>query len=128
MPNHIGAFLKASKCFSELGIHIPRVSYNKAVDSHTLFIEVDGLNGLRESNVLHKPYVNICKNLTDYKPIDKSKIHPQWKKSTMRFELEHVGYLSVGELFFDVYEGQGGHLAGEVVLSDVTEAIVKIKL
>ena len=42
MPNHIGAFLKASKCFSELGINITRVSYNKAVDSHTLFTEVEG--------------------------------------------------------------------------------------
>ena len=42
MPNHIGAFLKASKCFSSLGINITRVSYNKAVDSHTLFIDVDG--------------------------------------------------------------------------------------
>ena len=42
MPNHIGAFLKASKCFYELGINITRVSYNKAVDSHTLFIEVEG--------------------------------------------------------------------------------------
>lgn len=42
MPNHIGAFLKASKCFSRLGVNITRVSYNKAVNSHTLFIEVDG--------------------------------------------------------------------------------------
>ena len=42
MPNHIGAFLKASKCFSELGINITRVSYNKAVDSHILFIDVEG--------------------------------------------------------------------------------------
>ena len=42
MPNHIGAFLKASKCFSELGINITRVSYNKAVDSHTLFIDAKG--------------------------------------------------------------------------------------
>ena len=42
MPDHIGAFLKAGKCFSELGINITRVSYNKVVDSHTLFIEVDG--------------------------------------------------------------------------------------
>ena len=42
MPNHIGAFLKASKCFSELGINITRVSYNKAVDSHTLFIDAEG--------------------------------------------------------------------------------------
>ena len=42
MPNHIGAFLKASKCFSELGINITRVNYNKAVDSHTLFIDAEG--------------------------------------------------------------------------------------
>ena len=42
MPNRIGAFLKASECFAELGINITRVSYNKAVDSHTLFIDVEG--------------------------------------------------------------------------------------
>ncbi len=42
MPNHIGAFLKASRCFAELGINITRVSYNKAIDSHTLFIDAEG--------------------------------------------------------------------------------------
>lgn len=42
MPDHIGAFLKASECFAILGINITRVSYNKAVDSHTLFIDVEG--------------------------------------------------------------------------------------
>ena len=42
MPNHIGAFLKASECFANLGINITRVSYNKAVDSHTLFIDAEG--------------------------------------------------------------------------------------
>ena len=42
MPNHIGAFLKASKCLSDLGINITRVSYNKSVDSHLLFIDVEG--------------------------------------------------------------------------------------
>ena len=42
MPNHIGAFLKASKCFASLGIKITRVSYNKAVDSHMLFIDSEG--------------------------------------------------------------------------------------
>ena len=31
MPNHIGAFLKASRCFAGLGINITRVSYNKAL-------------------------------------------------------------------------------------------------
>ncbi|MCR5803302.1 MAG: MBL fold metallo-hydrolase [Clostridia bacterium] len=42
MPNHIGAFLKASECLASLGINITRVSYNKAVDSHTLFIDAEG--------------------------------------------------------------------------------------
>ena len=42
MPNHIGAFLKASKCLSDLDINITRVSYNKSVDSHLLFIDVEG--------------------------------------------------------------------------------------
>ena len=42
MPDHIGAFLKASECFSSLNINITRVSYNKAVDSHTLFIDAEG--------------------------------------------------------------------------------------
>ena len=35
MPDNIGAFLKASRCFASLGINITRVSYNKAVDMHT---------------------------------------------------------------------------------------------
>jgi len=42
MPDHIGAFLKGSRCFAALGINITRVSYNKAVDSHTLFIDAEG--------------------------------------------------------------------------------------
>ena len=42
MPDHIGAFLKASECFAQLGVNITRVSYNKAVDSHTLFIDAEG--------------------------------------------------------------------------------------
>ncbi|MBR2505747.1 MAG: Zn-dependent hydrolase, partial [Bacilli bacterium] len=42
MPDHIGAFLKASECFSSLGINITRVNYNKAIDSHILFIDADG--------------------------------------------------------------------------------------
>ncbi len=41
MPDHIGAFLKASECFASLGINITRISYNKAVDSHTLFLDAE---------------------------------------------------------------------------------------
>ena len=49
MPDHIGAFLKASECFASLGINITRVSYNKAVDSHTLFLDAEG-----EPELLHR--------------------------------------------------------------------------
>ena len=42
MPHHIGAFLKASECLAKLNINITLVSYNKAIDSHTLFIDAEG--------------------------------------------------------------------------------------
>ena len=42
LPDHFGAFLKANRCFEKLGINITRVSYNKAIDSHTLFIDAEG--------------------------------------------------------------------------------------
>nr|MBQ4320406.1 Zn-dependent hydrolase [Clostridia bacterium] len=51
LPNHIGTFLEASRCFASLGINITRVSYNKAVDTHTLFIDVEGEeNKLKEAD------------------------------------------------------------------------------
>ena len=42
LPDHIGAFLKASRCLAALGINITRVSYDKAVDAHMLFMDVEG--------------------------------------------------------------------------------------
>ena len=42
MPDQIGSFLKADRCISRLGLNISRVSYNKAVDVHMLFLEVEG--------------------------------------------------------------------------------------
>jgi len=50
MPDRIGAFLRADRCLTRLGLNITRVSYNKAVDAHMLFIEVDGTEDqLREA-------------------------------------------------------------------------------
>ena len=47
MPDHIGAFLKASQAFAELGVNITRVNYNKAIDTHTLFIDAEGASSLK---------------------------------------------------------------------------------
>ena len=45
MPDRVGAFLKASRSIAGAGANIMRVSYNKAVDMHILFIEVGGHAG-----------------------------------------------------------------------------------
>ncbi len=80
--------------------------------------EIDGNMGFRESNVLHLPYVNICKILTDYKKVEKEKLCPLWNKSSLIAPIEQIGFYNVGELNFEVYEGKGGHLAGEILLID----------
>ncbi len=42
MPDEAGAFLKASRIAREQNCNIIRVSYNKLVDLHTLFIDAEG--------------------------------------------------------------------------------------
>ena len=86
--------------------------------------EYNGLNGYREENSLHRPYINICKILTQYEPIKPDKIVKQWK-SADKYEkpLTQIGFFSFGELNFEVYEGKGGHLPGEIVLIDYANHI-----
>ncbi|MGN0479517.1 MAG: MBL fold metallo-hydrolase [Hominenteromicrobium sp.] len=45
MPDKAGAFLRASRIIAEAGGNITRISYNKAVDLHMLFIEVSAEAG-----------------------------------------------------------------------------------
>lgn len=45
MPDKTGAFLTASKIIAKHSGNIVRVSYNKAVDLHTLFIDVEAADG-----------------------------------------------------------------------------------
>ena len=80
--------------------------------------EFDNGQGYREKNELHKPYINICKILTGYKAIEGSKLSVEWGKSSLTAPLEQIGFYSIGELSFEVYEGQGGHLPGETLLID----------
>ena len=42
VPDKSGAFLKAVKIFASLDLNIVRTSYNKSVDSHMIFLEVEG--------------------------------------------------------------------------------------
>jgi len=84
-----------------------------------LELEYKGENGFREQNPLHKPYVNICKALTYYKPPRPENVSALWGTENEPADLvEQVGTLDLGELHFEVYEGKGGHLPGETVLID----------
>ena len=80
--------------------------------------EFEGKDGYREMNPLHKPYVRICKALTSYMPPDPDKLRIIGEECEINEPLKRTGCLDIGELHFDLYEGQGGHLTGESVLID----------
>ena len=83
-----------------------------------------GNDGYREKNPLHKPYINICKILTSYKPVSPEKIITLWNDIDPLTEpLTQIGFFDFEELHFEVYEGKGGHLPGEVVLIDYSNHI-----
>ena len=78
----------------------------------------------RESNPLHKPYINICKILTSYKTVNPQKITVMWNDvENLTEPLTQIGFFDFEELHFEVYEGEGGHLPGEIVLIDYSKHI-----
>ncbi len=81
--------------------------------------ETEGRDGFREKNALHKPYINICKILTSYRPAEPGKLVPMWENvENLTQPLTQIGFFDFEELHFEVYEGKGGHLPGEIVLID----------
>ena len=86
--------------------------------------EYNGKNGYREQNPLHKPYINICKILTSYETVNPDKVTPMWNDIEVLTEpLTQIGFFDFEELHFEVYEGKGGHLPGEIVLIDYSKHI-----
>ena len=63
--------------------------------------------------------MNICKTITSYANIDPKKLQTPWQDiPNLREPLTQIGFFDFGDLHFEVYEGKGGHLPGEVVLID----------
>ena len=84
-----------------------------------LLLEHEGKYGFREQNPLHRPYINICKALTRYVPPEPEKIKGLWDvPGEQQAPLTQMGLFRFGEMCFEVYQGKGGHLAGETVLID----------
>ena len=76
-----------------------------------------GQANFREENPLHAPYVRISKLLSRYAPPDLSRLRVI---DTQRVRagkwLDRIGTLACHGLCFEVYEGAGGHVRGEIVL------------
>ena len=90
LPDKAGTFLKASQIISSFGGNIVRVNYNKAIDLHTLFIEVSASSEnhekieeeLKKSNYLF----DTKENQTDARiVIDISTEHPDYPANTWTF-------------------------------------------
>ncbi|MBE6559952.1 MAG: MBL fold metallo-hydrolase [Ruminococcaceae bacterium] len=97
--------------------------FDEIITSHKsaqcLISEYNGENGYREENALHKPYISICKLLTSYEPPQPSKLTVPWEnREDLTEPLTQIGFFDFEELHFEVYEGKGGHLPGEIVLID----------
>ena len=92
--------------------------------AESLRLEYEGGTAFREQNPLHKPYIQICKTLTRYRPADPAKVQALWgRDEPLTQALEPVGYFTFADLHFEVYEGKGGHLPGEIVLIDYEHRI-----
>ena len=84
-----------------------------------LIAQAQGENCLREKNPLHRPYLYICKLLTGYRCVEPDKLRTPWPRTPeLRAPLTQIGFFDFGDLHFEVYEGRGGHLPGEIVLID----------
>ncbi|MBR6521247.1 MAG: MBL fold metallo-hydrolase [Oscillospiraceae bacterium] len=102
--------------------------FDEVIASHKsavcLQMEYETGNGYRELGGPHKPYIEMCKLLTEYTPCDPSKVIVPWPDSTPEHSvLRQAGFFNFGDLEFEVYETRGGHLPGETVLIDYTHNI-----
>ena len=84
-----------------------------------LIAQTQGESCFRENNPLHRPYLYISKLLTNYRCVEPEKLRTPWPRiSELREPLTQIGFFDFGDLRFEVYEGRGGHLPGEIVLID----------
>ena len=92
--------------------------YASAGSAECLRLESEDKDGFREMNPMHKPYVRICKLLTSYTALSPEKLKVVGEKKEIKKLIEQTGFFDFGDLHFELYQGKGGHLAGESVIID----------
>ena len=77
--------------------------------------EHEGKKNFREENPLHEPYIKLDAIISKYEPPKLTKLRIIGSKTNDE-EFEKIGDFDFNELSFDVYESNGGHLKGEIIL------------
>lgn len=97
--------------------------FMSARSRQSLLLEYQRRNAYREQNALHAPYIRICKALTGYEPPQPERLEAVFGADRIASALEPAGRFEFGELSFDVFEGAGGHLPGEIALIDYAHGL-----
>lgn len=98
--------------------------YLSEASAKDFYNEQSGAITLRESNSAHFPYCRITKILTCYRSPDLNKLRIIGKKPSDRTDnYSLIGKLNFGELSFECYQGNGGHIDGETVFVERTRKI-----
>ena len=85
--------------------------------------EKEGKTTFREENILHEPYEKLSKLISNYTPPDMSKLKIIGKKIT-NDNLEKIGKFNFKGIEFDIYEGSGGHVKGEIILTSPNNKLI----
>ena len=87
--------------------------------------ECNGLDGYREENRLHRPYIVMCKILTHYSLPEIDKVEAIGEDGDFSSSaIVETGKWKWEDLSFTLLEGKGGHLKGESILLDEEDGII----
>ncbi|HOO61422.1 MAG TPA: hypothetical protein PKV44_03250 [Bacillota bacterium] len=78
--------------------------------------ENNGEDNIREHNVYHKPYCKISALLSGYHAPNLEKIESLGDRGDSDKPFVKIRDFSIGEMQLEVFEGNGGHVAGEIIL------------
>lgn len=85
--------------------------------------EHEGKKNFREENPLHEPYIKLDGIISKYEPPELNKLRIIGNKINDK-EFEKIGEFYFKELSFEIYESNGGHLKGEIILVEKEKRIV----
>lgn len=85
--------------------------------------EHEGKKNFREENSLHEPYIKLDWIISKYTPPELTKLRILGSRKNDEL-FEKIGDFTFNDLFFEVYESNGGHLKGEIVLVEKEKKIL----